>query len=415
MTAGWTQPADLRAQLQKLWEQGLLLTWLVTGESPFPIRLVLRTPSSRECSERLPEVRAWSQSLAQAARHGLRFEMREWRHPVLGRNELQQQAWMDRPEDAWRWLGQQATATHFQQVLAATSALQPLLLPWLARKPLVAAELAGAWAQLLDLLGWMQAHPRPSIYVRQLDLPGVDTKFIERHQAVLSELLDLVLPAQAVDAGASGALGFARRYGFLERPRRVRLRVLDPACSMLGSGSLEDLEIDAGTLIRLRPRIERVFVTENEVNFLAFPGLPRSVVLFGGGYGLSALTATPWLRDADVHYWGDLDTHGFAILDELRAGLPHARSLLMDRETLLAHRAQWVEEPKPTLRELPRLTVPERALYDELRWKRIAPHPVRLEQERLGFGWVQAALARVLAHGETLEPWSCPGDGRVRT
>lgn len=39
-----------------------------------------------------------------------------------------------------------------------------------------------------------------------------------------------------------------------------------------------------------------------------------------------------------VHYWGDLDTHGSAILDRLRAWLPQTRSFLMDRETLLDHR-----------------------------------------------------------------------------
>jgi hypothetical protein len=36
-----------------------------------------------------------------------------------------------------------------------------------------------------------------------------------------------------------------------------------------------------------------------------------------------------------VLYWGDLDTHGFAILDELRAHCPHAESLLMNRATFL--------------------------------------------------------------------------------
>ena len=39
----------------------------------------------------------------------------------------------------------------------------------------------------------------------------------------------------------------------------------------------------------------------------------------------------------DLVYWGDLDTHGFAILNRLRECFPHARSMLMDRATLLAH------------------------------------------------------------------------------
>lgn len=64
----------------------------------------------------------------------------------------------------------------------------------------------------------------------------------------------------------------------------------------------------------------------------------------------------------------------------------------MDRATLMAHRPQWTEETDPTLRELPRLTEAERSVYDDLRWKRLDDRPLRLEQERIGFGWVEAAL-----------------------
>ena len=68
----------------------------------------------------------------------------------------------------------------------------------------------------------------------------------------------------------------------------------------------------------------------------------------------------------------------------------------MDRETLMAHEAYWGEEPDPVTRDLPRLTPDEHALYDDLRDHRIRRH-LRLEQERVGFGWVNAALTRVSA------------------
>ena len=120
MKPGWTQPPDLKEQLQKLWVQGRLLAWLVDGDSPFPLRLSLRGPTSRECSERFPEVREWAQALLQhAARHGLRLVLREWRHPVLGRNELPHEVWVDNSQDAWRWLGQLQAVPRFQQLVVA--------------------------------------------------------------------------------------------------------------------------------------------------------------------------------------------------------------------------------------------------------------------------------------------------------
>lgn len=64
----------------------------------------------------------------------------------------------------------------------------------------------------------------------------------------------------------------------------------------------------------------------------------------------------------------------------------------MDRATLMAHAAQWGTEPQPILRDLPRLSTEERPVYNDLRDNRLRPN-LRLEQERIGFGWLQHALA----------------------
>jgi hypothetical protein len=132
-------------------------------------------------------------------------------------------------------------------------------------------------------------------------------------------------------------------------------------------------------------------MTENEVNFLAFPPFADSMVIFGAGYGFDMLARAEWLQTRTLHYWGDIDTHGFAILDQLRALFAHVESFLMDRETLFRHQPQWGAEPQPTARELPRLDTDERALYDDLRANRLDAR-LRLEQEKIDFGWMMQAL-----------------------
>ena len=52
------------------------------------------------------------------------------------------------------------------------------------------------------------------------------------------------------------------------------------------------------------------------------------------------------------------------------------------------------------LRDLARLTGEERAVFDTVRDNRLRPR-VRLEQERIGFGWVQQALAESPPVGAT--------------
>ena len=115
-------------------------------------------------------------------------------------------------------------------------------------------------------------------------------------------------------------------------------------------------------------------------------------MVFGLGYALDRLASASWLKDRTIHYWGDIDTHGFAMLDRLRAYFPHVRSLLMDRQTLLAHRTLWVREQTPHGGSLVRLGQEEKALFEDLVANRLGVG-IRLEQERIPFGWVEQALS----------------------
>lgn len=389
----WTTPADLRGQLQRLWDRGDLPRAAVDPDAlAWPLRLTLKTPTASELSERFEAVRIWVRALAETPH--LRLEWRDWNHRVQGLQRLPASVWVDTLADALALIGKAREARRLETLWQRTATAQPELLAWIARRPLQALEHADRWERLLAVVAWLQAHPRPGIHLRQVDVPGVDSKFIEAHRTVLTELLDLALAPEAIDPQASGRTGFARRYGFLEKPVRVRFRLLDPTMpSLPGCSGLPDLTLDATNFAALSLPVTRVFITENETNFLAFPALDQAIVIFGAGYGWDALARAEWLHRCDLHlhYWGDLDTHGFAILDQLRVHFPHAASLLMDRETLLAHRPHWGTEPDPVRHDLPRLTREEAAVYDDLRYDRLQP-ALRLEQERVGFGWVSERL-----------------------
>ena len=390
--AGWTGQSKLRAQLQRLWDSGDLLAELVTGDSSFPRRLSLKGPNSAEMSEQFDAVRKWIAGLCALPHY--RVELREFRHRVLGVNQVPAAVWVDSIDAALAILGKRGAADRFSALVAQTRARRPALLDWVVAKPHKALAMADVWGRLLDVVDWIEVHPRPNVYLRQVDIPGVDSKFIEAYRGVLSQWLDLILPPYAIDKTMVGVAGFARRYGFRDRPERIRLRTLDPAKTLLPGAVDADLTLDATSFAGLDPGVSRVFITENEINFLAFPRIRDSLLIFGAGYGFEVLARAAWLQHCRVHYWGDIDTHGFAILDQLRAHLPDARSLMMDRTTLLAFEAHWGFEERPTLRELKRLNANERALYDDLRDDRIRPN-LRLEQERIGFGWVKRALAEL--------------------
>jgi hypothetical protein len=386
----WTTPADLRAQVQRLWDRGDLLRAAATDAVSWPVRLSLKAPSAADLSDRFEAVRDWVRAVADTPQ--VRIEWREWNHRVQGMQRLPAAVWIDTLQDALAFIGKARQAQRFEAVWQQTAAAQPPLLAWLSRRPIQTLDLADRWERLLAVVAWLQAHPRPAVYLRQVDVPSVDSKFIEAHRGVLAELLDLALPREVIETDATGVAQFTRRFGFLDKPVRTRFRLLDPTLpSLPGCEGLPDITLDAASFAALALPVERVFITENETNFLAFPEVADAIVVFGAGYGWEALARASWLHRCQLHYWGDIDTHGFAILDQLRGYFPGAASFLMDRETLLAHRSHWGEEPQPARHDLSWLTTDEQAVYDDLRFDRFQPR-LRLEQERVGFGWLSAKV-----------------------
>jgi hypothetical protein len=386
----WSTPDDLEAQVQRLWDRGRLLVAPSDGGSAFPLSLRLRRPESSAMSDRFDDVRRWIRALEDGSRanrgFGYEIEWTEIDHRQLGRNRVPAAVTVATREEALRLVGRQRQADRFEKRAAATTDAFPELRAWLAKRPMVVLEHADDWEKVLAVLGWFRAHPRPGVYLRQLDIAGVDTKFIEARRALLAELLDLVLSPDSI--AASAGRHFETRYGLLSKSPLVRFRILD---SRHRIGGLSDLATPAPQFAKLELPVRRVFITENEINGLAFPDVPDAAVIFGLGYGLERLADARWLHDKAIFYWGDIDTHGFAILDRLRASFPGASSLLMDRDTLMQHRALWVREDGRHAGPLARLGAAERFLFDDLVGDRIGER-VRLEQERIAFGWVRRSI-----------------------
>ncbi|MGC9457543.1 MAG: DUF3322 domain-containing protein [Halothiobacillaceae bacterium] len=393
----WGTPADIRNKMMRRWERGELLAARLTGEALFPMAVPLKKPSSRDLAERFEAVRGWVRNLEQGSRDtrgfGYQIEYREIRHRVHGRNRLPANVVVPDSTDALRLIGKLDAAARFDTLASEALTRFPALRDWLIANPLNVLAHAQNWPRLLAVIAWFVSHPRSGIYRRQMEIPGVDTKFIEAHRGVLIGMLDSVLPEAAIDRDAAGVSGFDRRYGLREEPARVRFRILDPALAIAG---LTDLTIPVEAFSRLDLPVERVFVTENKINGLAFPACRRSIVVMGLGYGIDRLAGIDWVREAALHYWGDIDTHGFSILNRFRHHFPSARSLLMDEATLLAHRPLWTQEgPKQRFSgKLDRLEAGERTLFECLRDDRYGER-IRLEQERIHFGYLREALARI--------------------
>lgn len=380
-------PDDVRRHLLRLFENRHR-RWLVAGdENRWPVGVDLGLPAERDALRQPEGVRVWvaawrewerdaCDAVTGTGRAGsLVWSERHWRS--LGRQRLPERLVLRGPEEVAAWIGQEErwrrAVLRFRDLVGR----RPALASALPRHFDVLADYEDAdFHRLRDMLAWLDAHPHSQLYARQLPIAGVDSKWLEGRRRLLADLV------AALRGEAGGEQGFFERLGLKAPPRLIRLRVLDSG--LRGRiGGLGDVTAPWNEVAALDLPVSRAFIIENLQTGLSFPDLPGAVVFMGLGYHVEILGRLPWLDRAQAFYWGDLDTHGFAILSRARGCLPGLRSILMDEETLLAHRDLWGTEAEPHPAErLAGLTEAEQSVYRGLKEQRWGWN-VRLEQERI--------------------------------
>jgi len=382
----WSDSTWIKEQLQRKWENGHIPRELLCHTGLFPLTFPLKKPNSAEISNSFADVYEWVRALRDTSRinrgYGYDLVEKEVVHRQSGRNSLPTHAVIPTIDDALQLIKKNRDADIIRKGAHLILSELTILSEWVQKHPLKVLQYNDDWSSILSVLRWFYEHPNSGLYMRQMDIPGVDTKFVENRKRIISELLDRVLPETYINQVTTS---FELRYGLCEKPKRIRMRFLDPEMFLYG---LEDITAPIEQMTLFCPEVSTVFITENEINGLSFPNVKDSIVIFGLGYAVDSLNTISWLKVKDVYYWGDIDTHGFVILDQVRKFLPHTKSILMNEDILLNYRDLWVMEEKPFLGNLSCLTEAERRLFYLLQDNSWGEN-VRLEQERIPFGRIQ--------------------------
>lgn len=359
--------------------------WLV-GSGDWPIAFSLGAPTEAEVMADLPSVQIWAQAWQQWSGPGtVEFEPRKWAR--LGSQDLPTRLVLGSPGEVASLCGQD------RRWARAVARLEALLAVWaglatnlkLGRYFDVLADYADAdFERLVAVVRWLEANPVSSLYIRQLPVVGVDTKWLEKRQGLVGDLFGLV-------TGSEKAGDFFEVTGLKRLPHRVRVMVLCPELRQ-SIGGLRDFETPIEEVVRLGLTPKRVLVVENHACATALGDMPGCVAFAGLGKAVGVLGGVPWAKGIPAVYWGDIDTHGLVILNSARAALPGLQSILMDTATLLEFKELAVHEAVQAVESgLEHLTAGEAALLEGLKSGRWGLKP-RVEQERLPWTAVQAAI-----------------------
>lgn len=221
--------------------------------------------------------------------------------------------------------------------------------------------------------------------LRSLSGYGVDTKFVENHQALITDLLDLRFNGLPSEVGLIEFLNAAD-----ESDHWLLIADLDGELLPYSRIRLRDRDVQSQGL-----PASRILVVENERCLHLLPKLENTIAVLGAGLNLEWLSA-PWLKQVAVAYWGDIDTWGMKMLGRAQQLCTGLVPLLMDAQTYQQHKSFAVEEPNPS-ESVTGLDVQQQAFAKELR----SSCRGRLEQEFLPKALVHSAVNRWLQQPAT--------------
>jgi|SRR6185295_2349304 len=299
-----------------------------------------------------------------------------------GRQQFPTKVYFATEDDFLSSLDKAREAQLFTRNLSATRSLCPELEGWLAGNVRRIVENGEVWPDLLKVCRYFVDNPAPGRYIRELPI-AIDTKFIQRNEGILTNLLTVLIPDFIDGAGSS----FEKKFGLLFDRPLIRFRTLDEALGRRIGMAFSDLAVPVDQFALLNAVGVTVIITENKMNFLALPPLPNAIGIWGGGSAVSLLSKCSWLDSCKVVYWGDIDVSGFEILARLRGMFPRIQTIMMDGSTLDRFIDLAVPGKGRIVAAPPILTPAERTAFN-----RVMSENLMLEQERLPHDVCREAL-----------------------
>lgn len=383
-------PDTIQQRLRTLeWDNRKNLRDRLSGARTVTMKVSLKPPTGKQALADLDHfnhfINQWNQSPWQCF---VSYESRKYRQ--IGRRKIPVKFELSSFEQLVQVLGRSARnyterwQTVMQPLLHHNAGLYPVLiqhLQWLEENNELQAT------RLVQVLQQLHAGMGEDCYLRALPLQGIDTKFVETHEALLIDILDFIHNGEV-----SGAGGIRQWLDCRNNPGNWVL--VRPLCQQTRNalGGLHILQIDTETLQQKELSAEHILMVENDQSGLCLPEVKNTIAVISGGNNLSWLDNNQWLKQHHTLYWGDIDSWGFGFLDNARRKQPHIESIMMDVKTVNQFSAQMVEEAQSRWLPLSHLTTAEQQLYIDLSRGQYPGN--RLEQEKLSQDYIIDSLRR---------------------
>lgn len=388
--------AEIRKKSENLYTE--YLKSIISGETFFPKTIRSDKTVSIDFNEMRSELAEVIEHSKDRKNFGYTITYKQVNTRKHGVQSLPEEISFQAESDFLKFLHKEREAEFFKVNADKIFSVFPDLNELIKKYPKKVIDNRQNWNSLLDVCLYFKQNPKPNLYIRELPVK-VHTKFIENNKAILLDLLNVVLPSESINEEFTTTREFEKRFGLKFNQSQIRVRVLDRAISNKHLSGLTDLVITEEEFCELQIPCKKVFVFENKtnysnlMNFLTLPRMENTIGIFGSGFSVSKLKKALWLANKEIFYWGDIDTHGFQILSQVRGYFSNTKSIMMDFETLNTFKEDWDTGEPIYAHSLPNLSSEEQELFQFVKADNI--NTIRLEQEKISQEYVLKALGSI--------------------
>ncbi len=232
----------IKAKLEKQWQQFKFHKAYLNHGSLFPYQIKLPRQSDKSLLHNFAQVQQWIAGLEldYGKLPGACLIKQKISYNKMGLQRMPVAIEFTDLASLAKYLGHWQAWQKFEKVVKQILTALPELQEWLQQNPAQIYNHLGVWDELLAVCRFFKATPKPDCYIRELAISGVDSKFIEKHKAILKILLDQLLPSEAIASEYTKLRehGFEKRFGLKYELPLVRFRLLDPGLSAEFGGAL---------------------------------------------------------------------------------------------------------------------------------------------------------------------------------
>ena len=269
-----------------------------------------------------------------------------------------------------------------------------ILKDWIIKNPQKINENNNKWIDIIKVIKYFLFNSKSNLYSKELPIQ-ISSKFIENNKKIIDEILQFI-NIKEDNAFNFNWNSFEERYSLKTKPSFIRFRYLDN--EILTNYlwiKIDDTYLKVKDFEYITINCERVYIIENEINYLTFPYIKKWIVIWWKWFNIFLLKNTKWLENKKIFYFWDLDSHWFKILSICRKYFPQTKSIFMNKQTYekfsefnIKWKILWKEESK-NLKNY--LTNEEFELFSYFN-----KNNLRLEQENISHDFIKEHLKNYL-------------------